>query len=187
MDIYDLIAEGMATEEDCQGIDKLTLRQEDEFGNGPLYYAIFNRDLDICKKLLAIDPSIVFEKRYRDNYFHLAAMRGAFDICQFIVGIDRKIIWERGSSGDTALHCATRNANYDLTKLLLETKWIKNVFEQTAMFQVWKHDKRIYKLLVDIWRTVSPTFRHSFPRKIIFLFEEKTRLFVDIFPLTLLI
>lgn len=118
----------------------------------PLYYAIRNDDIPMIRLLMKaglirVDGSkaVIINQ---ENLIILAAEKNALQSVKYLHSIGYNINAQESSSGDTALHQAFFNNNYDAIKLLLElgaNPKIKNYAHQE--FNSHKNTKEYYEYL----------------------------------------
>ena len=147
------------------GDEDLNLEQVTRRGNSVLHVAAKSGKVQIMKKVLDSQPSLLYTGNCKGNTaLHIAASLGHFDMTKHLIScakdqeaavknlLLRKINLEK----NTALHEAIRNDHYDIVELLIEedpelASFTNNALESPLFFAV---DRRFYKIALHIMETV---------------------------------
>ena len=89
-----------------------------EYGRTPLYWAVYDENLEIAQLLIANGADLTATDKYGNTPLHWAAESGDLDAAQLLIanGADVKAI---DKNGRTPLHSAVDSGNLDAAKLLI--------------------------------------------------------------------
>lgn len=143
------------------GGEDLNLKQVTRRGNSVLHVAAKSGKVQIMKKVLDSQPSLLCMENCKGNTaLHIAASLGHFDMTKRLIScakdqeaaVKNLLLRKRNLEKNTALHEAIRNDHYDVVKLLLTedpelASFTNNALESPLFLAV---DRGFYKIALQI-------------------------------------
>lgn len=110
---------------------------KDDHGRSFLYHAVVRGDLAIVLLLLDRGATVASSFEYRGSILHAAAENGNPEIGRLLLERNPRLLNLQTTSGNTALHIATRFGHEEFVRMLLDRKCdttIRNKDNRTALF-----------------------------------------------------
>lgn len=137
-------------------------------GFSPLHLASANGYIDIVRELLKIDNSLCrLEGRERRTPLHSAAIKGRGDVISELIRACGDCIEDVTVQGETALHLAVKNCQFESIKVLVE--WMREMNKRFVLnmkdekgntvlhLATWRKQRQVVELLCSDGATSSGT------------------------------
>ena len=147
------------------GGEDLNLEQVTRRGNSVLHVAAKSGKLQIMKKVLDSQPSLLYMENCKGNTaLHIAASLGHFDMTKRLIScakdqeaaVKNLLLRKRNLEKNTALHEAIRNDHYDIVEFLIredpELASLTNNASESPLFLA--VDRGFYKIALQIIETI---------------------------------
>nr|POF25121.1 isoform 2 of protein accelerated cell death 6 [Quercus suber] len=147
------------------GGEDLNLEQVTRRGNSVLHVAAKSGKVQIMKKVLDSQPSLLYMENCRGNTaLHIAASLGHFDMTKRLIScakdqeaaVKNLLLRKRNLEKNTALHEAIRNDHYDIVEFLIredpELASLTNNASESPLFLA--VDRGFYKIALQIIETI---------------------------------